>query len=247
MLEELIKNGLNELGIGFDAVALERLRKYYLALEETNKVMNLTAITGEDAVATLHFLDCAAILREAGISGKTVLDIGTGAGFPGLVLKILRPDTRMILIDSLDKRIGFLRDTCELLGLENVECIHGRAEEAVTDLRETGDLVVSRAVAGLNVLAELCLPYVKKDGLFISMKGPDYEEELEAAKPAVKELGGKTEKCVRYSIPGTEISHSLILVRKLKTTPAKYPRRWAQIKKSPISANTAVLDGGRRA
>lgn len=234
MLEELLVSGLDAISVEYDSIAVERFRNYYELLEKTNQTMNLTAITGEENVARLHFLDCASILTETDLSGKTVMDIGTGAGFPGLVLKILRPETNLVLIDSLDKRIGFLREVCTQLGLSGVECIHGRAEELAGEYREKGDIVTSRAVAGLNVLSELCLPYVKEEGMFVSMKGPDYEEELNAAKPAIKELGGKTEKCSSYVIPGTDITHSLIFIRKLRPSPAKYPRRWAQIKKTPI-------------
>lgn len=234
MLEDLLREGLKELSVDYDETAIGRFRKYFSHLEQTNKVMNLTAISGEDAVASLHFLDCAAVLTKADITGKTLIDIGTGAGFPGLVLKILRPESKVILIDSLDKRIGFLKEVCDLLDLRDVACIHARAEEAAESYRGKGDVVTSRAVAGLNVLSELCLPYVKENGIFVSMKGPDYDEELEAAKNAIRELGGKTESCSRYPIPGTDAVHSLIVIRKNKPTPSKYPRRWAQIKKSPL-------------
>lgn len=235
MLETTVAEGLEGLGVSYDRDAIPRLRRYFELLEETNKVMNLTAISGEENVARLHFLDCAAILTENDISGKTVIDVGTGAGFPGMVLRILRPDSRMILVDSLDKRIGFLRKVCEETGLvDGTILIHGRAEEVVQQYRGKADIVVSRAVAGLNILAEMCLPYVRTDGVFMAMKGPDYEEELSAAKKAIKELGGKTEKCVSYTIPGTDISHSLINIRKIAETPLKYPRRWSQIKKAPL-------------
>lgn len=234
MLEELLRSGLEELKVPYEEEAVIRLRKYYECLEETNKVMNLTAISGEENVTRLHFLDCAAILTKTDLTGKTVMDIGTGAGFPGLVLKILCPSAHMILIDSLDKRIGFLRELCGELGLQEIELIHARAEEAAAEYREKADVATSRAVAGLNVLSELCLPYVKKDGLFIAMKGPDYDAELEAAKPAIRKLGGKTEQCDSYQIPGTDITHSLIRIRKIVSTPSGYPRRWAQIKKNPL-------------
>lgn len=234
MLEDILSSGLDQLGVEYHEGALPKLRRYYEMLKETNKVMNLTAISGEENVARLHFLDCAAVLRETDISEKTLYDIGTGAGFPGLVLKILRPDAKVVLIDSLDKRIGFLKNVCDELGLDNTACIHARAEEAAADYREKADVVVSRAVAGLNVLSELALPFAKKDGHFIAMKGPDYEHELDEAKNAIRELGGKTERCVTYGIPGTEISHSLIIIRKLSETHKRYPRRWAQIKKAPL-------------
>lgn len=233
-LEEVLQTGFETLGLPLTEEALARYRLYFHTLEEKNRVMNLTAITGETEVAQLHFLDCAALLCFAEMRGKTVYDIGTGAGFPGLSLKIACPEMNLMLLDSLDKRIAFLRETCSMLGFGNVECVHARAEEAAKDYRETADVVTSRAVAGLNVLAELCLPFVKEGGLFLAMKGPSYEEELEQAKPAIKALGGKTEKCFLYTIPGTEIQHSALLVRKIRKTPENYPRRWAQIKKNPL-------------
>ena len=234
-LETLLAEGLSTLGLSCDEEMLRRFRLYYEALEECGRVMNLTAIHGEEDVAHLHFLDCAALLSTADFRNKTVFDIGTGAGFPGLVLKICNPSIRLTLLDSLDKRVVFLRSTCNSLGFSDVSCLHARAEEAVIQWREAADIVTSRAVASLNVLSELCLPYVKEGGVFIAMKGPAFDEELEAAKPAIQMLGGKTESCRSYTIPGTDVTHSAILSRKAAKTPQRYPRRWAQIKKSPLS------------
>ena len=234
-LETLLAEGLSTLGLSCDEEMLRRFRLYYEALEESGRVMNLTAIHGEEDVAHLHFLDCAALLGMADFHGKTVFDIGTGAGFPGLVLKICNPSIRLTLLDSLDKRVVFLRSTCNSLGFSDVSCLHARAEEAVIQWREAADIVTSRAVASLNVLSELCLPYVKEGGVFIAMKGPAFDEELEAAKPAIQMLGGKTESCRSYTIPGTDVTHSAILIRKTAKTPQRYPRRWAQIKKFPLS------------
>ena len=233
-LEEILQKGFASLGIPLPEKACARYRTYYALLEEKNRVMNLTAITGEENVVRLHFLDCAALLRYTGFSGKTVYDIGTGAGFPGLALKIACPEMNLTLLDSLDKRIGFLKEVCSALGFEDTPCLHARAEEAAKDHREKADIVTSRAVAGLNVLSELCLPFVKEGGLFLAMKGPDFEQELDEAKPAIRRLGGKVETCEVYTVPGTEIRHSVILIRKVGKTPAAYPRRWAQIKKIPI-------------
>ena len=234
-LETLLAEGLSTLGLSCDEEMFRRFRLYYEALEECGRVMNLTAIHGEEDVAHLHFLDCAALLSTADFRNKTVFDIGTGAGFPGLVLKICNPSIRLTLLDSLDKRVVFLRSTCNSLGFSDVSCLHARAEEAVIQWREAADIVTSRAVASLNVLSELCLPYVKEGGVFIAMKGPAFDEELEAAKPAIQMLGGKTESCRSYTIPGTDVTHSAILIRKAAKTPQRYPRRWAQIKKSPLS------------
>ena len=234
-LESLLQEGMPAFGLACDEDMLRRFRLYYEALEGSGKVMNLTAIHGEEDVAHLHFLDCAALLSLADFNEKTVFDIGTGAGFPGLVLKICNPSIDLILLDSLDKRVEFLRETCRSLGFSDVRCLHARAEEAIILYRESADIVTSRAVAGLNVLSELCLPYVKEGGLFIAMKGPSYDEELAAAEPAIRKLGGKPESCKTYTIPGTDVTHSAILIRKTAKTPQRYPRRWAQIKKSPLS------------
>ena len=235
MLESILTDGFEKLNIIPDADAVSRYRVYYEYLEEINKVMNLTAISGEEDVARLHFLDCAAVLTEADLKGKRAIDVGTGAGFPGLALKIACPQMHLTLLDSLDKRINFLKETCAKLGFDDVSCIHARAEEAPKEYRESFDFAFSRAVARLDILCELCLPMVKTGGAFIAMKGPDFEEELNEAKKGIALLGGKVEKCVGYTIPDTDITHSLIIIRKLKPTPPKYPRRWAQIKKQPLS------------
>ena len=234
MLEELISAGFGEIGLACDSAVLGRYRTYFKNLEETNKVMNLTAISGERDVAQLHFLDCAELLKLEDFSGKKVIDVGTGAGFPGLAMKAACPDIELTLLDSLDKRIGFLRDTCGKLGFDDVSCIHARAEEIPEGFRESFDFAVSRAVARLNLLCELCLPYVRKGGAFIAMKGPELEQEIKEAYVALKTLGGSIERRVDYTIPGTDITHSAVIIRKTSGTPKKYPRRWAQIKKSPL-------------
>jgi 16S rRNA (guanine527-N7)-methyltransferase len=234
MLEEILRSGFAELGLPLDEKALARYRLYADTLAETNKVMNLTAIEGEDETARLHFLDSAALLTLADFEAKRVIDVGTGAGFPGLALKIARPELSLVLLDSLDKRIGFLRESCEKLGFPDVVCIHSRAEEAPGAYRESFDIAVSRAVARLNVLCELCLPLVAKGGLFVAMKGTEHAQELREAKNAVRLLGGEIEAERDYAIPGTDVVHSAILIRKVSETPKKYPRRWAQIKKQPL-------------
>ena len=203
-------------------------------LVEKNKVMNLTAITEPHDVATLHFLDSVAMLTLADLKGKKMADIGTGAGFPGMPLRIVEPSLRLTLLDSLNKRIDFLKEVCADLGLNDVECIHGRAEEFAANHREDYDIVTSRAVANLQMLSELCLPLVKVGGYFLSMKAVDSEEEANAAKNAIKTLGGQIEKVVDYAIPGTDVQHRLIFIKKIKETPKKYPRAFAKIKKNPL-------------
>ena len=231
-MKELLTAGLSALNL--PAEGIPSLERYAELLVEKNKVMNLTAITEPKDVATLHFLDCAALLTLAEFKGKKVADVGTGAGFPGMPLRILEPSMDITLLDSLNKRIDFLKEVCDDLALENVSCVHGRAEEFAANHRESYDIVTSRAVANLSMLSELCLPLVKVGGLFLAMKSTECEEELEAAKKAIKTLGGKTEKVADYVIPGTDITHRLVIIRKLSPTPAKYPRRFAQIKKQPL-------------
>ena len=185
--------------------------------------MNLTAISVKRMRARLHFLDCAALLGMQDFAGSRVIDVGTGAGFPGLALKIACPDMQLTLLDSLDKRIGFLRGTCAKLGFDDVECVHARAEEIPDGYRQGFDFAVSRAVARLNLLCELCLPYVKRGGAFIAMKGPELDAELKEAANAIRLLGGSVEKRTDYRIPGTDIVHNAVIIRKVSDTPAKYP------------------------
>lgn len=231
-MEALLRDGLSELGLSADAVP--SLLRFSERLLETNKVMNLTAITEPAEVARLHFLDCAALLTLSDFAGKTVVDVGTGAGFPGMPLRLLEPSVQMTLLDSLGKRVHFLQDTCDALGLSDVRCVHARAEEFAAQHRESYDLAVSRAVANLQLLSELCLPLVKVGGKFLAMKSVESEEEIEAARHAIETLGGALSAVKDYRIPGTEITHRLVVIEKLRPTPAKYPRAFAKIKKAPL-------------
>ena len=233
-MNEILTAGMAELGIEAPANACEYLKKYYEYLEERNKVMNLTAISGEEDVARLHFLDCAALLKYVDMKDKRVIDVGTGAGFPGMVLKILSQESEFVLLDSLNKRIDFLNEVSGMLKLDKIACIHARAEEAAAEMGGTFDVATSRAVARLNVLCELCLPFVKVGGVFAAMKGPDCAEELKEAENAVKLLGGRVRELIPYTIPGTDITHSLVIIEKIKPTHPKYPRKWAQIKKQAL-------------
>ena len=232
LLEDTLAAGFAALGVTPDSGAAARYRIYFEHLEKMNAVMNLTAISGEEDVARLHFLDCAALLGMADFRGRRVIDVGTGAGFPGLALKIACPDMELTLLDSLDKRIGFLRDTCALLGFDDVRCIHARAEEAPAELHAGFDIACSRAVARLNVLAELCLPYVKVGGVFLAMKGQLADVELEEAKKGIALLGGKVERVFEYEV--SSAVHRAVVIRKETATPPKYPRPFAKIKKSPL-------------
>lgn len=237
-METLIQTGLDQLvptqPIPQEAPSL--LARYGELLVEKNKVMNLTAITDPRDVATLHMLDCATLLNCAGFSGKTLIDVGTGAGFPGLPLKILVPSLEVTLLDSLSKRVDWLNETIEALGLEGIQAVQGRAEEAgrETDFRERFDFAAARAVASLRLLCELCLPFVKVGGRFLAMKGTDCAQELEAALPAIQTLGGQAEGHFDCQIPHTNVTHRVILIKKIASAPEKYPRRWAKIQKSPL-------------
>lgn len=232
-MEQLLRGGFAQLGLPLSDEALARFRTYYAFLEERSQVMNLTAIHGEQDVAQLHFLDCAALLTAEPFAGKSVIDVGSGAGFPGLPLKIAQEDIRLTLLDSQAKRVHFLAETCEKLGFAGVPCIHARAEEA-PELRGGFDIAVSRAVARLYLLCELCLPFVRRGGAFLAMKGPDCAEELEEAKRAIRTLGGTYERTIPYTIPGTDIVHSVVVIRKTGETPAKYPRRWVKMQKEKL-------------
>ena len=231
-MEQLLQTGLTEMGLPTEGIPA--LIRYAELLVEKNKVMNLTAITEPHDIATLHFLDSVAMLTLADLKGKKMADIGTGAGFPGMPLRIVEPSLRLTLLDSLNKRIDFLKEVCADLGLDDVDCIHGRAEEFAANHREDYDIVTSRAVANLQMLSELCLPLVKVGGYFLSMKAVDSEQEVNDAKNAIKTLGGQIEKVVDYAIPGTDVQHRLIFIKKIKETPKKYPRAFAKIKKNPL-------------
>ena len=232
MMEAHLRKGLVELGLGDDAAP--SLLRFGELLLEKNKVMNLTAITDPEDVVSLHFLDSAALLTLADLKDKTVVDVGTGAGFPGMPLKILEPSIRMTLLDSLGKRITFLQEVCDNLKLTDVACVHARAEEFAAEHRGQFDFATSRAVANLSVLCELCLPLVKTGGYFLAMKSVDSDAELKDAERAIRTLCGRVERSADYRIPGTEVIHRVIFIKKEAETPKKYPRAFAKIKKNPL-------------
>ena len=232
MMEAHLRKGLAELGLGEGATP--SLLRFGELLLEKNKVMNLTAITEPADVAALHFLDSAALLTLTDFKGKSVVDVGTGAGFPGMPLKILEPTIRMTLLDSLGKRITFLQEVCDNLKLTDVACVHARAEEFAAEHRGQFDFATSRAVANLSVLCELCLPLVKTGGYFLAMKSVDSDAELKDAERAIRTLCGRVERWADYRIPGTEVIHRVIFIKKEAETPKKYPRAFAKIKKNPL-------------
>ena len=232
MMEQRLQSGLAALNLPVEGIPA--LVRYGDLLIETNKVMNLTAITDPEDVATLHFLDSAALLTLESFSGKSVVDVGTGAGFPGLPLRVLEPSIRLTLLDSLNKRIQFLETVCRELDLPDVACVHARAEEFARQHREQFDIAASRAVAQLNVLCELALPLVKVGGQFLAMKSVDTDDEIQRARSAIAQLGGKIGKIWDYTIPGTDVRHRMVIIRKERPTPAAYPRPFARIKKAPL-------------
>ncbi len=237
-MEQMISAGLEALGLTgrVPADAPARLARYGRMLLEKNQVMNLTAIREPDGVARLHFLDCAALLNYCDFEGKTLIDVGTGAGFPGMVLKILVPSLEVTLLDSLNKRLDWLEEVSSALGLEGVRTLHARGEEQglVKGWRDSFDFAAARAVADLGVLCELCLPFVKVGGRFLAMKSTGSGRELEEAAHAVRLLGGRVAQVEDYPIPGTEVTHRLIAIEKLAPTLKGYPRRWAKIQKEPL-------------
>lgn len=228
-----IKQILSNSGYG-DAVC-DKFYDYYRLLIEWNEKINLTAITDEDEVAVKHFLDCLSI-KALLPDGASVADVGTGAGFPGIPLKIANPTVNLTLVDSLNKRTKFLAEAVQKLNLENTEIIWGRAEDVGKDEnhREKYDICVSRAVANLTTLCELCLPFVKVGGKLICLKGPKASDEAAEAKRAIKILGGELESISEYEIPDSDLKHNAVIIKKISQTPTKYPRKAPKPAKEPL-------------
>lgn len=231
------KRKASALGIELSEKQLEQFKKYYDMLIEKNKVMNLTAITEWEEVIDKHFIDSISLVKAIDLSGdKYVLDLGCGAGFPGIPLKIAFPNLKIVLLDSLNKRILFLKEVIEELGLENIEALHGRAEDYARkpEYREQFDYCVSRAVANLTSLSEYCIPYVKEGGYFISYKSGKVKEEVKEVKKALYLLGGKMENMISFQLPETDMERNFVLIIKEKKTPKKYPRKAGIPTKEPL-------------
>ena len=235
-------NICNKINIEISDDQINCFEKYYELLIEKNKVMNLTAITDKEDVIVKHFIDSIALIpylldKGININNKLkIIDIGTGAGFPGLPLKIMMPDVKFTLLDSLNKRVSFLNEVIDELELKDIEALHGRAEDYASDnkYREKYDICVSRAVANLSTLSEYCIPFVKEDGYFISYKAGESEEEINNSKNAIKILGGKINKVEEFVLPGTDASRVFVFIRKQELTDKKYPRKAGVPAKKPL-------------
>ena len=236
-------DGCKKLGLELDELKTEKLYRYYELVVEKNKVMNLTAITEEDEFISKHFVDSLSIIKApdlkdelAQAKGIKLIDVGTGAGFPGMVLKIVFPSLKITLFDSLKKRLNFLDEVVAELELKDIETLHGRAEDYGNNklYREKYDICVSRAVANMSSLSEYCLPFVKPDGLFVAYKSGGSHSEIREASKAIKILGGNTEDIQDFMLPDSDIERSVVSVRKIKKTPAQYPRKAGTPAKEPI-------------
>ena len=236
-MSQIFETKLKELDIILTEEQKQQFISFYELLVEWNKVMNLTGITEYEEVNEKHFVDSLSVVKAIDINKiETVIDIGTGAGFPGIPLKIAFPHLKVVLLDSLNKRINFLNTVIEELNLSNIETIHGRAEDFAKkpEYREQFDLCVSRAVANLSTLSEYCIPYINIDGMFVPYKSGEIDEEVLQAKKAVHLLGGRLEEVIKFQLPGTEIGRSFVKIRKTQNTSKKYPRKAGLPAKEPL-------------
>jgi len=233
-LKKMLIQGAKELGKNLSHEQTDKFFLYMHELKEWNKKINLTAITQDEEIIKKHFLDSLILVKAFSFSSQSVIDVGAGAGFPGIPLKIVSPELKLTLLDSVKKKINFLDHIKTVLNLKNINLILGRAEEIARDWRETFDITLSRAVASLDVLAEYCLPLTKIGGKFIALKEEKVEDEIEDAKTAFHILGGKLNCVLKVKVPGTDIVRSIIVVDKVTKTPEKYPRRPGIPKKRPL-------------
>jgi len=236
-MKEILISGAKNYGIELDDEKVEKFLKYIQLLKNWNEKINLTAITEDVEIIKKHFLDSISIVKSNLINDDiSIIDVGTGAGFPGIPIKIIKPNTRVVLLDSLQKRVNFLNEVIQELKLEGIEAVHSRAEDAARSekYREKFDIATARAVAHMSILTEYCMPFVKVNGHFVALKGPSIEEEINESKNAIGTLGGRLEKIIETTIPEYDVNHKLIIVEKIKATDKKYPRKPSQIEKKPI-------------
>lgn len=234
---ELMSRAAEDVGLELTEEKYNKFIKYMRLLQEWNEKINLTAITEDEEVIKKHFIDCIkAFKRDEFKKAETLIDVGTGAGFPGLPIAIMREDLKVTLLDSLNKRINFLNTVVRELDLKNVTTIHSRAEDGARnpELREQFDVATSRAVANMAVLSEFCMPFVKKNGYFVALKGPSIEEELENGANAIKTLGGELKNIIEVEVEGTDLNHNIVEVLKVNKCPKTYPRKAGTINKKPI-------------
>lgn len=234
---DIMKDACDDININFDEKAYDKFINYKDMISEWNKKINITSITEEDEIIKKHFIDCIEIFKFAPLKeAQNVIDIGTGGGFPGIPMKIVKDDLNITLLDSLNKRINFLNSVIDKLGLTNINTIHGRAEDYARkeEYREKADIVVSRAVANLAVLSELCIPYAKVGGYFVAMKGPAIVDEIKEAQNAISILGGKVEEIIKIDIKDSDLNHNLVIIKKIKHTSKTYPRKAGVVSKKPL-------------
>ncbi len=237
MYFEYMKSCAMEMGIELDEISYGKFIKYSEMLIDWNSRINLTAITDMDGIVKKHFIDSLKIFEFSKLkNARKVIDVGTGAGFPGIPMKIVNDQFEMTLLDSLNKRIEYLKEVCKELELRNVNFVHARAEDGakMPEHREKYDIAVSRAVANMAVLSELCLPFVRQGGYFIALKGPGVETELNESKKAITEMGGKLLEVINVTIKDTDLNHNIVVVEKIGKTPLKYPRQAGLVSKKPI-------------
>lgn len=234
---ELMKNATEEVGMCLSKEQYDKFMKYMRLIQEWNEKVNLTAITEDEEIVKKHFIDCIKAYKSDELKkAETIIDVGAGAGFPGIPIAIMDENKKVTLLDSLNKRINFLNLVISELGLKNVKTIHSRAEDGARtkELREKFDIATSRAVANMAVLSEFCLPYVKVGGSFVALKGPAIEEELEGSRNAIGVLGGKLKNIIEIKIEETDLNHNIVIVNKIKECPTNYPRKAGVVNKKPI-------------
>ena len=237
MYYNLMKTSSENMNINFDKAHYEKFERYMRILQKWNEKINLTSIIEDKEIIQKHFIDSIKIFEfEEMENMEKIIDVGTGAGFPGIPIKIVKPEIKLTLLDSLNKRVKFLKEVGKELGLENIEYIHGRAEDFGNDnnYREQYDLATSRAVANMTVLSEYCLPFVKVGGYFIALKGPSVEDELRESEIALEKLGGRIKEIIEVDIEESDLKHNLVIVEKVSKTPANLPRRTVSIRKKPL-------------